>query len=92
MRIAPRIPHGVDWVNATFDGPRGMISSSWRVTAVADTRAACVAAGVRPGSPSNVELHVTAPRDSVLRVVLPLTGKVVKVDSGKLAVLTDAVC
>lgn len=92
VRIAPRIPRGLEWVNATFDSPRGMIRSSWAVTALSDASPGCAAAGVAAGAPSVVEVRVQSPRDTHLRVRLPLSGKELQAEAGEMVVLRDALC
>jgi alpha-L-rhamnosidase len=68
VRIAPVLLPGLDWVNASFDSPAGLIRVAW-------TR-------LRSGGSEVVELTVELPPQVRGHAVLPLSGRVVPLDGG----------
>ena len=73
VRIAPKLPTGLDWVKAAFDSPRGLVTSAWRVLPAA----------------GGVELTVAAPPGADLEVVLPRSGRQLRLHGGVEHVLLD---
>jgi hypothetical protein len=69
----------LDWVNITFDSPRGRVASAWTVTASGDGRHAALL------------LAVVVPPGVAAEVVSPCTGERVAVVGGT-AVLEVEAC
>ena len=78
VHIAPQAIPGLDWVDATFDSPAGLVTSRWQRRAAGSPRDG----GATTYESDGIEVAVGLPPGVAGRLTLPLSGKVLQLEGG----------